>query len=40
MRDSIDQLDREVKLKNESFNSEFSVIKDNKKNEVNPRSHG
>ena len=40
MRDSIDQLDKEVKLNNESFNSEFSVIKDNKKNEVNPRSHG
>ena len=40
IRDSIDQLEKEEKTPEEIVNTEFSVIKKNKINEVNPRSHG
>ena len=40
IKDSIDHLDREAKSTREILNAEFSVIKENKHNEVNPRSHG
>ena len=40
IRSSIDQLGRETKSQEEIVNSEFSVIKENKNYEVNPRSHG
>ena len=40
IRDSIDQIDIEGKLHLEIDNAEFSVIKENKNYEVNPRSHG
>ena len=39
IRESIDHLERTVKSQEEIFNPEFSVIKENKNNEVNPRSH-
>ena len=40
IRDSIDQLKKETKSKEEILNAEFSIIKENKYKEVNPRSHG
>ena len=40
LRDSIDQLDREAKTYENNLNAEFSLIKENKNHEVNPRSHG
>ena len=40
IRESIDHLERTVKSQEEIFNPEFSAIKENKNNEVNPRSHG
>ena len=40
IRESIDHLKRTVKSQEEIFNPEFSAIKANKNNEVNPRSHG
>ena len=40
IRDSIDQLDRESKSREEIFNSEFSIIKENTHYEISPRSHG
>ncbi len=40
MRESIDQLEKEAKSYKKILNTEFSVIKENKNNEVNPRSHG
>ena len=40
IRNSIDQLRREVKSQEEILNTEFSVIKENKNFQVNPRSHG
>ena len=40
IRDSIDQLGREVKSQEEILNTDFSVIKENKNFQVNPRSHG
>ena len=40
IKDSIDQLETEAKSKKEIFNAEFSLIKENKNNEFNPRSHG
>ena len=40
IRDSIDQLKRELKPKEEFLKAEFSVVTKNKNNEVNPRSHG
>jgi len=39
LRDSIDQLDKELKSKKQILNSEFSVLKENKKNDITPRSH-
>ena len=39
IKDSIDQLEREVKSHEDIFNAKFSVIKENKNHEVNPRSH-
>ena len=40
IRDSINQLEKEAKSHEEIINDEFSVIKQNNNNEVNPRSHG
>ena len=40
IRESLDNIEREEKSQKESFNSEFSVIKENKNYVVNPRSHG
>ena len=40
IRESINRLQREEKSEEEVFNPEFSAIKENKNNEVNPRSHG
>ena len=40
IRESIDQLEREPKSYEEVLNTEFSVIKEKKNNEVAPRSHG
>ena len=40
IRDSIDQIKKEAKYQEEIINPEFSVIKENKNLEVNPRSHG
>ena len=40
LRNSIDQLAREAKSQETIFNPEFSEIKENKNNEINPRNHG
>ena len=40
IRDSINQLEKEAKYQEKIYNAEFSVIKENKRNEVTPRSHG
>ena len=40
IKESIDQLEREVESQEEILNSAFSAIKENKNNEVTPRSHG
>ena len=40
IRKSIAHLQEEVDFQEENLNAEFSLIKENKKNEVNPRSHG
>ena len=40
INESIDKLEKESKYNEEILNSEFSIIKENKKNEINPRSHG
>ena len=40
IRNSIDQIEKDAKSHEEIFNAEFSVIKENKNNKVNPRSHG
>ena len=40
IRNSIDQLDREAESHEEIINAEFSVIKENKNNEITARSHG
>ena len=39
MRDSLERLERDEKYHKEILKNEFSVIKDNKNNEVNPRTH-
>ena len=39
LRESINHLKEGVKSQEEIFNPEFSAIKENKNNEVNPRSH-
>jgi len=40
IRESINNLKKEEKPHEEIINSEFSIIQENKNNEVNPRSHG
>ena len=40
IRESIDNLEKEEKSYKEIINSEFSIIQENKNNEVSPRSHG
>ena len=40
IKESIDQLEREVESQEEILNAAFSAIKKNKNNEVTPRSHG
>ena len=40
IRESINNLEKEEKPYEEIINAEFSIIQENKKNEVNPRSHG
>ena len=40
IRESISNLEKEEKPFEEIINSEFSVIQENKNNEVSPRSHG
>ena len=40
IRDSIDQIEKEAKSHEEVINNEFSILKENNKNKVNPRSHG
>ena len=40
IRNSIDKLEREAESHEEILNSEFSVIKQNNNNKVNPRTHG
>ncbi len=40
IRSSIDQIGRELKTQEEILNNDFSVIKENKNYEINPRSHG
>ena len=40
IRNSIDQLGREAKSQEDILNAEFSVVKEKKNFQVNPRSHG
>ena len=40
IKESINDLEREVESQEKIFNAEYSLIKENKKNEVSPRSHG
>ena len=40
IRESINNLEKEVKPYEEIINDEFSAIQENKNNEVSPRSHG
>ena len=40
IRESINNLEKEANSHEEIINAEFSKIQENKKNEVNPRSHG
>jgi len=40
IKDSIDKLKSETKSKENILNDEFSVIKKNNNNKVNPRTHG
>ena len=40
IRESINNLEKEENPHEEIINAEFSIIQENKKNEVNPRSHG
>ena len=40
IREALADLEKEVESKEEIFNPEFSTIKVNKNNEINPRSHG
>ena len=40
IRESIDNLKKEVGAKEEILNADFSVMKENKNNEITPRSHG
>ena len=40
IRDSIDKIESETKSNEDILNAEFSVIKENKNNEITARSHG
>ena len=40
IRNSINQLEREVESEEKILSAEFSVIQENKNNKVNPRTHG
>ena len=40
IRDSIDQIEKEGKSHEEIINNQFSILKENNKNKMNPRSHG
>ena len=40
IRETINNLEKEENPYEEIINAEFSIIQENKKNEVNPRSHG
>ncbi len=40
IRESINNLEKEENPYEEIINAEFSIVQENKKNEVNPRSHG
>ena len=40
IRESINNLQKEENPYEEIINAEFSIIQENKKNEINPRSHG
>ena len=40
IRESINNLEKEENPYEEIINAEFSIIQENKKNEINPRSHG
>jgi len=40
IKESINNLEKEENPYEEIINAEFSIIQENKKNEVNPRSHG
>ena len=40
VRESINNLDKEEKPYEEIINAQFSIIQENKKNEISPRSHG
>jgi len=40
IRESINNLEKKEKPYEEIINAEFSIIQENKKNEINPRSHG
>ena len=40
IRDSIDQIEKKAKSHEEIINNDFSILKGNNKNKVNPRSHG
>ena len=40
IRNSIDQLEKEAESEEKILSAEFSVIKENNNNKVNPRTHG
>jgi len=40
IRNSIDQLEKEAESEEKILSAEFSVIKENNNNNVNPRTHG
>ena len=40
IRNSIDKIKREANSNEENINTEFSVIKENNNNKINPRTHG
>ena len=40
IRNSIDQLEREAESEEKILSAEFSVIKENNNNKINPRTHG
>ena len=40
IRNSIDQLEKEAESEEKILSAEFSVIKENNNNKINPRTHG